>query len=89
MCNFVMLSFRVLVVFLTLVSCIDSKEAQLLSRQNTVESRIVNGNKASKRQFPFHVGIKFKGPKLCGFLSGSILTEWYVLTCAHSFAGKP
>lgn len=50
----------------------------------SITSRILDGNMASPKQFPFHVTLLYKlnqqDTKLCG---GSIITENYILSAAH------
>lgn len=48
--------------------------------RSTGGSRIVNGTEAGVGEFPFMVGLLYKGYYTCG---GSIINEYWILTAAH------
>ncbi|CAG0893911.1 unnamed protein product [Darwinula stevensoni] len=47
-------------------------------------AKIVNGEEAGKGEFPWHVGITYKGRFYCG---GAVINDRYVLTAAHCVYG--
>lgn len=84
-----------LLVALTVLFCgvalADVIPAQLpeefLRQVNRIQPRIVNGNDAAVKQFPYQVGISTKkggGFYWCG---GSVLSESWVITAAHCVVG--
>lgn len=76
-----------LLLGITTISLIDAKEdTNLLLRQS--HARIINGYKASKKQFPFHVSIEYSVEDGYFLNGGSILSERYILTTAHSFVDR-
>lgn len=78
-------SFIVVVALVTGAEMIQSH----LRLQKKINPKIINGDKASENQFPFHVGIQCDtGEKNCAFSSGSIISDQYVLTAAHSLNSK-
>uniref|UniRef100_A0A1I8NZT7 Peptidase S1 domain-containing protein n=1 Tax=Stomoxys calcitrans TaxID=35570 RepID=A0A1I8NZT7_STOCA len=50
------------------------------------QGRIVNGNSANERQFPYQVSLRYHGYHICG---GSILSQNYVVTAAHCVKNNP
>lgn len=73
------------VVLICMTSGIESKLSSVM-----IEPKIINGKEASVNQFPYHVGIKYRLEKGKGNChnSGTIITDRYILTTAHSFFGR-
>lgn len=75
------------VLFLAVSSCIDAKKAELKTPREAF-SRIVNGHNAAKNQFPHHVEIKTIRGQRCWINGGTIISNYHVLTSAHTFVGE-
>lgn len=51
--------------------------------QKNIQPRIVSGSYASRRQFPYQVGLSLGVSELYFWCGGSVISDRYVLTAGH------
>ncbi|KAL5291645.1 hypothetical protein ACFFRR_010819 [Megaselia abdita] len=56
--------------------------------ERTMQPRVVGGNDAVPKQFPYQVGVSTKKLGSFYWCGGSVISELYVLTAAHCVAGE-
>lgn len=73
-----------LIIFLLVILNILARET-IIHVLSKAKGRMINGDAASEMQFPFHAKISYHSERLQWSRGGTIISNQYILTTAHSY----